>query len=324
MSVVVRTPDERFADLPGYPWAPRYVEIDDDIGTMRMHYVDAGPPDADPVLLLHGQPTWSYLYRSVIADLAERGHRAIAPDYIGYGRSDKVTDRFAYTLESHIRWVAAFVRTLDIQRATAVVQDWGGPIGFGLLGAEGDRFARVVAADTVLHTCEPWLGGVLTWANYATDTSRVMIEEALLDWMLTTQRERDLSPGAIVQSITARELTRREVAAYDAPFPDELHRVGLRHMNTLIPVTRTSPSAAVCRTSFDTLRRWNRPFLTVWGEDDPGTSGWETVFQQHVPGAAGQAHRILAGAGHFIQEDAGPEFAGIISDFIAAPAPETG
>jgi haloalkane dehalogenase len=318
MSVVVRTPEERFADLPGYPWEPRYLVIDDDAGPLRMHYVEAGARDADPVLLLHGQPTWSYLYRTVIAELAERGHRAIAPDYIGYGRSDKVTDRFAYTLAGHIRWMAEFVRALDLERATVVVQDWGGPIGFGLLSAEGDRFARVVAADTVLHTCEPWLGDALTWANHSTGDGRVVIEEALLDWMLATQRERDLSPGAIVQSITARELSPQEVAAYDAPYSDELTRVGLRHMNTLIPVTPNSPSAAVCRTSFATLREWRRPFLTVWGADDPGTQGFETVFQAEVPGAAGQPHRILAGSGHFIQEDAGPELAAIISDFIAA------
>jgi haloalkane dehalogenase len=318
MDVVVRTPEERFADLPGYPWEPRYVVIEDDVGPLRMHHVDAGPPDADPVLLLHGQPTWSYLYRTVIAELVERGHRVVAPDYIGYGRSDKVTDRFAYTLAGHIRWMADFVQALDLRRATVVVQDWGGPVGFGLLTAVGDRFARVVAADTVLHTCEPWLGEALTWANHSTGDGRVVIEEALLDWMLATQRERDLSPGAIVQSITARELTPQEVAAYDAPYPDEATRVGLRHMNTLIPVTPNSPSAAVCRTSYDTLREWRRPFLTVWGADDPGTQGFETVFQQTVPGAAGQPHQILSGSGHFIQEDAGPQFAAIISDFVAA------
>jgi haloalkane dehalogenase len=319
MDLVARTPDERFAELPGYPWPPRYVEIaDDEVGPMRMHYVDAGPPDADPVLLLHGQPTWSYLYRKVIAELARQGHRVVAPDNIGFGRSDKPTDRLAYSLEGHIGWLASLVRSLDLREITGVFQDWGGPIGFGLLQTEADRFSRLVAADTVLHTCDSWLAGQLTWANHGIDGGRIVHEEALLDWMMATQHLRDLRPSAIVGSITANDLSAEEQAAYDAPFPDETYRAGLRQMNTLIPVSRNSPGAAICRASFDVLRRWERPFLTVWGSDDPGTSGWETVFQQEVPGAAGLSHQILAGAGHFIQEDRGADFAGILSDFITA------
>ena len=318
MDLVVRTPDERFDGLPGYPWPPHYVEVDDEeLGRLRMHYVDAGPADADPVLLLHGQPTWSYLYRAVIAELAQRGHRVIAPDNIGYGRSDKPTDRMAYSLERHITWLGELVRSLGLRRITGVFQDWGGPIGFGLLQTEADRFARLVAADTVLHTCDPSLAGRLTWANHGIDDGRIVLEEGLLDWMLATQHIRDLRPSAIVQSITVNELSAAEQDAYDAPFPDETYRAGLRHMNTLIPVSRNSAGAAICRASFEVLRSWERPFLTVWGADDPGTSGWETVFQDDVPGAEGMPHQILAGAGHFIQEDQGPEFGRIISDFIA-------
>jgi haloalkane dehalogenase len=316
MISIVRTPDERFANLPGYPFTPRYAQIDGDEGTLRMHYVDVGPPDADPVLLLHGQPTWSYLYRKVIAALIERGHRAVAPDYIGYGRSDKLTDRLAYTLEAHIGWMRAFVQSLDLQRTTMVVQDWGGPIGFGLLAAEPDRFARVVAADTVLHTSDPWLAERLEWANYSIEGGRVVHQEALVDWMLAAQRQRDLRPGMIVQAIVAEQLTADEVAAYDAPFPEEVHRAGLRQMNALIPLTRSDPGSAIDRASFEALRSWHRPFLTIWGENDPGTRGWEAVFQEQVPGAANQAHAILAGAGHFIQEDRGAEFGRLISEFI--------
>ena len=155
MTRVVRTPEERFNDLPDYPFDPNYVVIDDpDYGELRMHYVEAGPADGPPVLLLHGQPTWSFLYRKVIPVLAERGYRAIAPDYIGFGRSDKIDDRFAYTLKSHIGWVTSLIRQLDLQGITGVFQDWGGPIGFGILVGEGDRFARVVASDTACHTCD--------------------------------------------------------------------------------------------------------------------------------------------------------------------------
>ena len=318
MSAVVRAPQACFAELPEYPWEPRWVELDDPAGPLRMHYVDAGPRDGDPVLLLHGQPTWSFLWRRVIAALAARGHRAIAPDYVGYGRSDKLVDRFAYTFERHVHWLRSFVSALDLRGATAVVQDWGGPLGFAMLAHEGERFARIVAADTILHTCEPWLADRLVWANHGIEGGRMVVQEALLEWMLATQRQRELRPGQIVQSVAVRKLSPAEIAAYDAPFPDETHRAGLRQMNTLIPVTRNDPAAAIDRESFAALRRWRRPFLTVWGDRDPGTSGWEAVFQQQVPGAAGQPHRILAGAGHFLQEDRGPEFGAIIADFVEA------
>ena len=318
MSAIVRAAPACLAPLPEYPFEPRFVEIEDPAGPLRMHYVDAGPRDADPVLLLHGQPTWSFLWRRVIAALVARGHRAVAPDYVGYGRSDKLTDRFSYTFESHIRWISSFVRALDLRRATAVLQDWGGPLGFALLAREGERFARAVAADTILHTCEPWLEGRLAWANHPIDGGRMVVQEALLEWMLLPQRQRELSPGAVVNSVAVRELSPAEIAAYDAPFPDESHRAGLRQMNALIPVTRGDPAAAIDRESFAALRRWQRPFLTVWGDRDPGTSGWERVFQQEIPGAAGQPHRVLEGCGHFLQEDRGPEFGAIIADFVEA------
>jgi haloalkane dehalogenase len=314
---VVRTPEERFADLPGYDFEPRYVTIADDAhGPLRMHYVDAGPPDAEPVLLVHGQPTWSYLYRKMIVRLAERGLRVIAPDYIGYGRSDKITDRLAYTFEGHVEWLTAFARTLDLRSVTLFAQDWGGPIGLGLLARETDRFARAVAADTVLHTCDPAYADVLAWANYGIDDGRVVHQEALVDWMLATQRMRDISPGAIVQSITLQPLSPAEVAAYDAPFPDEDCRAGLRQMNALIPLTRNDPGAALDRATLDVLRTWRKPFLTLWAEDDEGTAGWERVFQEEVPGAAGQAHAIVPGASHFIQEDKGAEVADLVADFV--------
>jgi haloalkane dehalogenase len=252
----------------------------------------------------------------MIVRLAERGLRVIAPDYIGYGRSDKITDRLAYTFEGHVEWLTAFARTLDLRSVTLFAQDWGGPIGLGLLARETDRFARAVAADTVLHTCDPAYADVLAWANYGIDDGRVVHQEALVDWMLATQRMRDISPGAIVQSITLQPLSPAEVAAYDAPFPDEDCRAGLRQMNALIPLTRNDPGAALDRATLDVLRTWRKPFLTLWAEDDEGTAGWERVFQEEVPGAAGQAHAIVSGASHFIQEDKGAEVADLVADFV--------
>src|SRR5665213_2421160 len=164
---VVRTPDARFADLPGYRYPPCYVEVGSKAtGPLRMHYVEAGPPDADPVLLLHGQPTWSYLYRNVIETLAAAGHWVLAPDLIGFGRSDKPTNRLEYTFQRHIDWTGRLVAALDLSRITLVVQDWGGPIGMAVLAAEPDRFARVVASNTMLHTSDPAFEGRTAWANY--------------------------------------------------------------------------------------------------------------------------------------------------------------
>jgi haloalkane dehalogenase len=321
MSNVVRTPDDRFSDLPDYPFEPRYAVIEDPVyGELRMHYVDAGPRDAAPVLLLHGQPTWSYLYRKVIPALVERGHRAIAPDYIGFGRSDKINDRFAYTLDSHIGWLSSLIRQLDLQDITGMFQDWGGPIGFGVLCRDGDRFARVVASDTALHTCDAELKDRLEWAAWAVDDNRVVLEEAFVDWMFLTQHERDFRPGAIVGALAAGGMSNEVANAYDAPFPDETYRAGLRQFNCLIPLTRNTPGAIVDRASMVNLRNWVRPFLTVWAAEDVATRGWDTIFQQEVPGAAGMPHAVVEGAGHFIQEDQGAELGRIISDFIAGTA----
>src|SRR5580658_6930670 len=176
---VVRTPAERFADLPGYRYPPCYVEVGSkSTGPLRMHYVEAGPPDADPVLLLHGQPTWSYLYRTVIETLAAAGHWVLAPDLIGFGRSDKPVNRFDYTVERHVEWTARLVAALDLARVSLVVQDWGGPIGLAVLAAEPERFARVVATNTILHTSDPALDGRLRWANHATGDGSVVLAEA--------------------------------------------------------------------------------------------------------------------------------------------------
>ena len=316
---VLRTPEERFENLPGYPFEPHYVEIPDAAhGSLRMHHVDAGPPDADPVLLLHGQPTWSYLNRKVIATLVDRGHRCIAPDNIGYGRSDKIVDKMAYTFAGHIEWLRALVIALDLRRITLIVQDWGGPLGFAVLAAEPDRFARVVAANTILHTADPALAGRLEWAVHGLpDQPRVVVEEMLLDYMLGSQRG-PLVPSQLVEYATVTDVPAEILAAYDAPFPDETYKGGLRQTSILIPITRTDVGAEIDRASFAALARWERPFLTAYSDGDPPTRGWETIFRETVPGARGQPHTTIEGAGHFVQEDKGEVLGGIVADFVAA------
>jgi haloalkane dehalogenase len=316
---VVRTPDARFADLPGYRYPPCYVEVGSKAtGPLRMHYVEAGPPDADPVLLLHGQPTWSYLYRHVIDALADAGHWVIAPDAIGFGRSDKPTDRLEYTFGRHIEWTARLVGALDLRRITLVVQDWGGPIGLAVLAAEPERFARVVVTNTILHTSDPALAGRLGWANHALDDGRVVLQEALVDYVSFTQRAPVLRASDFVSFATATDAPRPVLDAYDAPFPDESFQAGMRQFPSLIPLTRNDPGAAVNRATWSALGQFFRPFLTAYSDGDEASAGWAEIFQERVPGAQGQRHPTIVGAGHFVPEDKGTELGDIVARFIAA------
>jgi haloalkane dehalogenase len=321
-AAVVRTPDERFAGLVDYPFEPNYVSVTaQGLDALRMHYVDTGPRDGPVVLLVHGQPTWSYLYRKVMAVLAQRGFRTLAPDNIGYGRSDKPTQATQYTYRRHVEWMASFVDELDLRDITLVVQDWGGPIGLGTLAAMPERFARVVASNTVLHTSDPSLEGALTWANYGTGDGRVVLEESLLDYVTYCQRAPELVASTFLYSATGA-LAPEVLAAYDAPFPDQTFTAGMRQMTALIPLTRNDPGAAMGRATMEALQRWDRPFLTAFSDGDPATRGWETVFQQRIPGAAGRVHPTIADAGHFVQEDKGEELGRVVADFIeASPLP---
>jgi haloalkane dehalogenase len=314
---VVRTPDERFEGLPGYPFEPHYVTVEaEGVMPLRMHHVDAGNPRGRPVLLVHGQPTWSYLYRKVIAALADRGFRVIAPDNIGFGRSDKPTQPTEYTLARHVEWLASLVRQMRLADATLVVQDWGGPIGLGALTKVPDAFGRVVAANTILHTCDPWLEGRLTWAHHALDGGRMVLEEALLDYARFFQRAPDILPSVFLNAV-AGPLPEDVLAAYDAPFPDPAYKAGLRQLTALIPLTRNDPGAAINRATLQFLERWERPFLTAYSDGDPATRGWETIFQEKVPGADGQPHVTIRDAGHFLQEQQGERLAEAISWFAA-------
>ncbi|MCV7226544.1 haloalkane dehalogenase [Mycolicibacterium komossense] len=315
---VLRTPDDRFDGLPGYPFAPNYLAVETrGIDPLRMHYVDAGPSDGPAVVLLHGQPTWSYLYRAVIAVLVESGLRVIAPDHIGFGRSDKLTDPTDYTFRRHIDWVHSLIVGLELRDVTLVVQDWGGPIGLSVLTREPQRFARVLATNTILHTCDPALAGALAWPHHGVGDDRVLLQETLLDYVAYYQRSPDIVPSFFLDAV-AGPLNPEVLAAYDAPFPDRSYKAGLRQLTALVPLTRNDPGAAIGRATMTALRQWRRPFLTAYSDGDPATRGWETIFQQQIPGAAGQNHTTIPGAGHFVQEQRGAELGHLVADFVRA------
>ena len=298
----LRTPDERFVDLPDFPFAPHYVEIDDgDGGHLRVHHLDEGPAHAPPVLLMHGEPSWCFLYRRMIPILVRAGLRMIAPDLVGFGRSDKPADRTDYTYQRHVDWMRrALIDEIGLHDATFVGQDWGGLIGLRLVAEHPDRFRRVVAANTMLPDGEHNPG------------------EAFLAWQKFSQETPVFHVGGIVKGGTTSEMAPEVVAAYDAPFPDESYKEGARQFPLLVPTRPDDPAAPANRAAWDVFREWKKPFLTAFSDQDAITRGGERVFQSIVPGAAGREHPTIAGAGHFLQEDAGPELARVVADFIAS------
>lgn len=293
---ILRTPDERFANLPGFPFAAHYV----DVGGVRMAFVDEGPPEAAPVLMLHGEPSWSYLYRKMIPLFADAGHRAMAPDLIGFGRSDKPAAQDDYTYARHTEWVERFILELELTDITLVCQDWGGLIGLRLLAMHPDRFARVVAANTFLPTGREPLG------------------EAFFKWRELSQSIPVFEVGRIVAGGCATQLPPEVVAAYDAPFPDESYKAGARVFPMLVPAAPDAPGAVENQQAWPKLMKFDKPFLTAFSDQDPITRGADKLLQAAIPGAKGQAHTTIAGGGHFLQEDRGPELARVVLKFIAA------
>jgi haloalkane dehalogenase len=300
---LLRTPDERFAGLPGWTFEPHYVDVPADPAgpdpeRLRVHFVDEGDPAAPAVLLLHGEPTWSYLYRHMIPVLVDRGLRAVAVDLIGFGRSDKPTPRTEYTYARHVTWTGAAVDAIGLSGITLFGQDWGGLIGLRLVAADPDRYAGVVASNTFLPTGDRPAG------------------EAFMRWRDYSQRVERFDAGWIVNSGSVTELPPDVIAAYDAPFPDETYKEGARQFPALVPISPDDPEAEPNRQAWEVLGRYERPFLTAFGDSDPITRGGDLVFQAAVPGAAGQPHVTVENAGHFIQEDKGTELAGLIVDFV--------
>jgi haloalkane dehalogenase len=311
---LVRTPEARFASLPDFPFAPRYVELPDGL---RMHYVDEGPSGAETVVLLHGQPTWSYLYRKVIARLVAHGLRAVAPDLVGFGRSDKPLSRTAHSVQAHLGWVGQFADAARLAGITLVVQDWGGPFGLGALAARPGLVRRVVAANTALHTADASLAGRLAWPCHADDDGTVRVAQMLLDYQRLTQELMPFRPSLFVQGATASDVPDAVLAAYDAPFPDEAFCAGPRQLPLLMGLTPGSACARMNRRTLETLAHFQGPFLTAFSDGDPGTGGWAEVLHERVAGAGGRRQFTLVGAGHFLQEDSGVELADVVARLVA-------
>jgi haloalkane dehalogenase len=292
---ILRTPDERFNNLPNFDFAPQYV----DIAGLRIHYVDEGPRMAAPVLMLHGEPSWSYLYRKMIPIITTAGHRAVAPDLAGFGRSDKPARREDYTYQFHVDVMTGLIKSLDLREITLVGQDWGGLIGLRIAAEHPDRFARIVVANTGLPTGDqPMTEGFLRWREYS-------------------QTVENFHVGGIIKGGCVNDPPPEVIAAYNAPFPDDSYKAGARQFPLLVPIGPDDPASEANRRAWEVLRRWEKPLLTAFSDGDPVTRGGERVFQKLVPGAQGQPHVTITTAGHFLQEDKGEELAQVVVNFIA-------
>ena len=327
---VLRTPDERFENLKGYPFAPHYTEVPDSAGgKLRIHHVDEGPRDGEPILLLHGQPTWSYLYRKMIPILAGAGHRVLAPDFVGFGRSDKPTRVDDYSYARHVAWMSAWLETLDLRGVTLFCQDWGGLIGLRLVAAHPERFARVVAANTALPDMR--LPEAVATGMRELYTTLPVIEtgellelftkggpSAFLSWQKLCAESPDLQIGGLIAAASGGALDPAVAAGYDAPFPDDRYKAGPRKFPSLVPLFPDDPAIPDHEAAWTVLATFDKPFLTAFSDGDPVTRGGEKAFQERVAGAKGVAHVTIHGAGHFLQEDKGEEVAQAILDFVRA------
>lgn len=291
---ILRTPEERFENLPDYPFEPHYTQADG----LKIHHVEAGPADGQPVLLLHGEPSWSFLYRHMMPVFEAVALRAVAPDLPGFGKSDKLDDRSAYSYQKFVDWMSAWLVQLDLNDITLVCQDWGSLIGLRLVADHPDRFARVVVAN----------GGL--------PTGDQQMPKAFHQWREFSQKVSRFPVSRVVNGGTTTALAKEVLAAYDAPFPDETYKEAARIMPSLVPITPDDPAAPANRAAWKRLMKFDRPFLTAFSDGDPITAGGERPFQKLVKGAQGQPHTIIKDAGHFLQEDKGREFAEVVVEFI--------
>jgi haloalkane dehalogenase len=301
---VLRTPDRQFEELDGFPFAPHYATVTDGHGTsVRVHYLDEGPSHAAPVLLLHGEPSWSYLYRHIIPPLVACGHRCIAPDLVGFGRSDKPASPSDYSYARHVAWTRNLVvDQLDLRHVSLFAQDWGGLIGLRLLARDPARFARVAISNTGLPTGEE------------------RMSDAFWRWQDAALSAKDFPVGAIVASGCRTPLPPSVIAAYDAPFPDDSFKAGPRIFPALVPTGPDDPAHNDNVAAWRALRRFDRPFLCAFSNGDPITAGAAKRFVAEVPGASGQRHVTIEGAGHFVQEDRAPELTRVLIDFFGKRA----
>ena len=296
---MLRTPEARFANLPNFPYQPRYTEV----GILRIAHIDEGPRDGPLVLLMHGEPAWSFLYRKMIPVFVAAGMRVVAPDLVGFGRSDKLEDAADYSYFNHVQWMKAWVQANDLQHITFFGQDWGGLIGLRIVAAAPERFDRVVIGNTGLP-----VGKKVDFSS----------NDAFMQWRNFSQTTPVFEVGNIVNMGSLSALSPEEIAAYDAPFPDETFKSAARIFPTFVPVTIDDPSNKDNEIAWGVLRKFERPFLCAFSDTDPVTAGAEKQFIREVPGAAGKPHTTIVGAGHFLQENQGPQLANIIVEFIAA------
>ena len=289
----IQTPDSRFENLPDYSFTPNYQKVGNG---MQMHYVDEG--QGAIVLLLHGEPSWSYLYRKMIPVFVKNGFRVIAPDLIGFGKSDKPTERSDFTYANHLKWLSTLIEKLALREINLFCQDWGGLLGLRILANQPDLFSRAIAANTILPTGqgEP--------------------NEAFTSWVKFSQTAPSFPIGGVINGGTTTELSPEVIAAYDAPFPDESYKQGARMFPALVPLEFDHPESANNRSAWASLAQWNKPFLTLFSDADPIMKGMEKIFLKIIPGTKGQPHTIIQNAGHFLQEDKGEEIAGLCVDFI--------
>lgn len=292
---VLKTPESQFQNLPGYPFLPNYVTLGDGLD---MHYVDEGPSDGKICLLIHGQPSWSYLYRKMIPVLADAGFRVIVPDLIGFGRSDKLVDKSLYSYNGHVAWMNEFITKLDLGGIHLFCQDWGGLIGLRSAAELSERFDSIIAANTGLPN------------------GQGKKPEAFENWVDFVNNTPDLPIGPIIQNATTTKLTPEEVAAYNAPFPDPSYKACAQVFPSLVPWSAEDDGVAENIAAWKVFSQWEKPFLTLFSDSDPITKGGERIFQKYVPGAKGQPHHIMENGGHFLQEDVGPELAERMIEFI--------
>ncbi|MEC9274668.1 MAG: haloalkane dehalogenase [Candidatus Neomarinimicrobiota bacterium] len=291
---ILRTPDERFANLLDYPFKSNYIQHEN----IRIHYVDEGESNEEVVLLIHGEPSWSYLYRKMIPIIAESGYRVIVPDLVGFGMSDKPINQEDYTYEKHVEWITSFIENLDLMHITLFCQDWGGLIGLRIASEQEYRFKRIIASNTSLPT-----------GDYR-------VPEAFVNWQNYSQSTPVFNVGKIIKSSCVNGISQEVQQAYDAPFPDEDYKAGARRFPMLVPTKPDDPSSEPNREAWEKLKHWEKPFLTAFSDSDPITTGGDRLFQKLIPGCKGMPHKTIVGAGHFLQEDKGPELGQMIVDFI--------
>jgi len=295
---ILRTPERCFTNLKGYPFDSNYFELQHQMNSkLRLHYLDEGDSADEVILMLHGEPSWSYLYRNVIPVCTAAGFRVIAPDLIGFGKSDKPSSQSDYSYQTHVDWILELIEALNLHKITLVCQDWGALIGLRIAAEHEQRFARIVVSNGMLPTGDlPLSDDFIKWREFAADSTNLNI-------------------GEIIQKGCLKSLDEETLRAYNAPFPTEIYKAGAKIFPSLVPSDPSDPASPANRKAWKILKKWKKPFLTAFSDSDPITKGGDLYLRKHIPGSRDQNHRTIVG-GHFSQEDSGEELGRIIVNFI--------